>query len=122
MDIFTYAQEKLRSQVVAAVVARWAEYREIPDDQAVGFIDRLASPEWEEERMSMIEESYDWIEGLETVCGAVITDPKDLCDCGHRIDQHQTGEGAWAGFCYADTTNCDCEQPTKDGVAQDASL
>ena len=44
------------------------------------------------------------------------------CECGHPVNEHQTGEGAWTGFCYADastptdpTRQCKCEQPTPMG-------
>ena len=30
------------------------------------------------------------------------------CTCTHRRDQHQTGVGAWTGFC--DDTECKCEE------------
>ena len=37
------------------------------------------------------------------------------CRCGHRIADHQTGEGMWAGFCYGGLTDpvneCKCESP-----------
>lgn len=41
------------------------------------------------------------------------------CECGHPIDQHQTGEGAWTGFCWGvvhndvfnDDDPCECERP-----------
>jgi len=32
-----------------------------------------------------------------------------LCSCGHAIDEHQTGEGPWTGFCF--DPDCKCEQP-----------
>lgn len=39
------------------------------------------------------------------------------CDCGHLITYHQTGEGAWTGFCYA-SADCKCERPTTTGAAR----
>jgi len=48
--------------------------------------------------------------------------PRLICECGHRVDQHQTGEGPWTGFCYALPEDgqltgeaCQCERPTIDG-------
>jgi len=48
-----------------------------------------------------------------------------ICDCGHLISQHQTGEGVWTGFCYADastdtdpTAQCKCENPTTEHLHQ----
>ena len=31
------------------------------------------------------------------------------CTCWHRRDEHQTGLGAWSGFCGGDT-ECKCEE------------
>ena len=48
--------------------------------------------------------------------------PRLTCECGHPIREHQTGEGMWTGFCYADastdtdpTAQCKCESPTQEG-------
>lgn len=35
-----------------------------------------------------------------------------FCTCGHPLDEHQTGEGPWSGFCY--DHDCKCERPTPD--------
>lgn len=133
VDIFAYAQDKLNSQVVAAVIARWAEYREVSDSRALRLIDRLASGEGQGDFNLLIEETYEWVTSLETIC-ADFTEP--MCDCGHPIDQHQTGDGPWTGFCYGTLREigdpipdgldpdepCSCEGPMIDGVRQDASL
>jgi len=37
-----------------------------------------------------------------------------VCDCGHPVNEHQTGEGAWTGFCWTEDS-CKCESPVVDG-------
>lgn len=48
--------------------------------------------------------------------GCLCGDRSTLCRCGHPVACHQTGEGAWSGFCYFDT-DCTCERPTNDWLA-----
>ena len=43
-----------------------------------------------------------------------------LCECGHEIAAHQTGEGPWTGFCGADM-DCPCESPSSSDAPESRS-
>lgn len=62
----------------------------------------------------------DWIRESSPICDdqgrPVDIEDDPLCDCGHLFSLHQTGDGPWAGFCYAGD-DCKCERPTQEGAS-----
>jgi hypothetical protein len=70
--------------------------------------DDAVLPDWFPKSFDIVDEDGNVLEGADA----------RLCDCGHIVSLHQTGDGAWTGFCHAargDDDKCECERPTIDG-------
>jgi hypothetical protein len=83
---------------VMAVLDEFAGVDIIEDDQVLESASGLGVAETHPLYEAYLEASLD------------IDDP--CADCGHSIEDHQTGDGPWTGFCGI--PDCECEAPTPD--------